>query len=740
MADFDPAKYAAEDDSEGFDPAAYAAELEPMTPAEAKAAQQALDSSQITKVAKTVGGVAVKTAAFGGGLVDRVAGAPVRSAVGAGLAGQSPLSAYVEQFGGDPAKAPTGKDLAAQMGLSTEATLDAPLIFNPFDPAQKKVSPAGVAGFGLDIATDPTTYIGPGAFIKGGAKGLGKAGMAGVKMAAKGTDIVTGTKAATKLLEGTEGAVKGVGLAAHEMFNPKVAADFPELAKIGESAGISPKDLPKSVEFGPDSSVSWAERGLYERPAGEAQRVKFHAVQQKVRDAFDQKVTQIGGGVVPTRVEAGNMLRKSYDDAITAHMSNQANSYKAVAGDLANVPIDDKVRGPIEQVLQKYRDKAGSMIEFKTNPETGMIEKVPNAEGANLLLQLEGVAANTNTLGNLGDALKIVGAEAYRTRTLAMPPADVATLRQLYRDLSNGFVDTVKEINPERGAKLVEHNKRMHDVLKKRELVEDIIKNVDKDPDQVFKALMEGNTNRLQAVKELLPPEEFQALKATLVDGMRRETASGDWTFGRLHQQMRDKRKFLEVALEPGELKTLDEFSRLGNRLGEPRLSTSGTGASIANQNIFKRGLEELKAGVANQTFVDSAAARGRLNAAKEGMVVPNSHIPAPPSPSGALPFAGKARSAANEVLGTTGKYTRQQAATRLSNIQTDENKSRQAQIKGPGEKLRATLQQNPAAFGEFSTALQSAAARGGDSLEVTHYLLMNTNPAYRERFKTLGQ
>jgi hypothetical protein len=151
-----------------MDEKAELAELEELEELEALEAQQQKTSTALANIKSPV----QKAASYlGKGLqaVDSVTGAPVRAAIGAIGDEGSPMQAFGEQFGADPSKAPSGKDLAARAGLSTEEFFDTRIKLNPFTGKTLKVSPAGVVGGGIEALTDPTTYIG-GAVVKQGAK------------------------------------------------------------------------------------------------------------------------------------------------------------------------------------------------------------------------------------------------------------------------------------------------------------------------------------------------------------------------------------------------------------------------------------------------------------------------------------------------------------------------------------------------------------------------------------------
>jgi hypothetical protein len=101
--------------------------------------------------------------------VESVAAAPFRSAVGAAQQGEDPIAAFGGQFGKAPELAPTGKDIAVEAGLSPD-NIQTPLGELPF-------STAGVAGVGIELGTDITSFfgLGTGQALKTGGKRIAKA-------------------------------------------------------------------------------------------------------------------------------------------------------------------------------------------------------------------------------------------------------------------------------------------------------------------------------------------------------------------------------------------------------------------------------------------------------------------------------------------------------------------------------------------------------------------------------------
>jgi hypothetical protein len=106
--------------------------------------------------------------------VDSVTGAPTRAAIGAKMEGKNPFKAFGSQFAEEPELAPTGRELAVKGGITDEKVLSTP--FKDITGSKLILSPAQVAGTGIDILADPTTLVPPTKVVGFAAKGLAKAG------------------------------------------------------------------------------------------------------------------------------------------------------------------------------------------------------------------------------------------------------------------------------------------------------------------------------------------------------------------------------------------------------------------------------------------------------------------------------------------------------------------------------------------------------------------------------------
>ncbi len=149
-------------------------------------------------------------------------GAPARAAIGAMQDDKPAGEAYLNQYLQDSSTAPSGKDIAAKAGVSTEE-FDLPLIKNPFTREHYKASPAGLIGGAGEALLDPTTYAG-----FGEAKALEKGGQLLEKVAPKAEEAV-GNFAKERAVKAATGESK---------------RDIKKLAKV---EGKNPGDVQKAL-------------------------------------------------------------------------------------------------------------------------------------------------------------------------------------------------------------------------------------------------------------------------------------------------------------------------------------------------------------------------------------------------------------------------------------------------------------------------------------------------------------
>src|SRR5690606_12561629 len=68
-------------------------------------------------------------------------------------------------------------------------------------------------------------------------------------------------------------------------------------------------------------------------------------------DAFDNKIAKISGGGIPSKVEAGEIIRKGFDDGVDNFFQNITNTYDTLQKELPAVQMLPKPMAMIESKL-----------------------------------------------------------------------------------------------------------------------------------------------------------------------------------------------------------------------------------------------------------------------------------------------------------------------------------------------------------------------------------------------------
>lgn len=552
--------------------------------------------------------------------IDAVTGAPTRKAIGAAMDGSNPVSAFVGQFGENPDHAPTGKDLAKRIGFNDRPlSEDIPSLYSETGDEWLKFkkdgpmdwSPAGVAGFGIDVAADPTNFI-PGKSVIGVAgKGvtagtdLAKAGAKGL---AKVADFATGTNAATKVATATGDVIKDVSGAVSKAVNPKIADDFGRFAEIARKNGIDPSLLPESVEFGQDSFISRASRNVAEGPFGEKRLQSFNQGLDAVRDAVGNKVKGFTGGAEALdEVAAGSLLRDGYDRGVDNFFNKIDFSHNTIINQVPGLRLTEKSLGKIDSSLS-------GLEKFAKGRQIRGVTRAQREQGAQLLAAAEAIRSGNGSYKQTVEALRDIGDVAFKANnTLADIPPDVQKLRKLYNDVSDSLIDTVRsELGDDIANGLVANNKAMSEFFGDKSLLAPIIGSKNMSPEQVFNSLVKnGDTSRLTALKKIMAPEDFNQLKGAFLENLIKRSPDGSFTFRGLHNGLRTKKNALSVLFEPDELNQITELIELGDRFGDPVLSRSGTGAS----NFFRDLGSGIRDGVVSDKTIEMLKSRARSGA-----------------------------------------------------------------------------------------------------------------------------
>lgn len=556
----------------------------------------------------------MKPVAVAGEFLDRTTGAPIRAGISAaqdvaesdldlptwrqvpeGLAafGKGALG----QFGRDPSKAPTSKALFERAGLSGEskAAEESSDAYHPsyvpgfaMEAVRKGegVSPAGLAGFALDVAT-PVPGAGQ---VASFAKGAGKGGAKVLGMAAEGgakvIDAATGTKAASKVV----GAAKTLGKSIDEtteglksMFKAKQADDFTESVKTAMANGIDPKLLPESVEFGPQSVVSRSARVKAEGPLGQPALEKFEQGHRAVQDAMVKDVQKIAGGRLLSPVEAGETMREGFNAGVERAFGDIAMSHNKVLEAAPDLRLAPERIQKLATTLQEMEAWAQRKIDLGST-------KTAKTQGKQILDAVASIRKSGESYKGALDALREIGSTAFKsTNTMADIAPDIAKYRQLYGELSEAMIGTVDDTFDAATAQaLRESNAAMSKIFGDKSLLGKLGEK-SLSGEELFEALAKrGSTKEIQALKEYLTPEQLQGVKGAFLHDMVKLNPQGEFTFRQTFNRLRDNWDTAQALFEPGELDNYVALLRLGDKFGPAVMSTSGTGASNAFMDFFR--------------------------------------------------------------------------------------------------------------------------------------------------------
>ena len=617
---------------------------------------------------KDTAGAAMEGVLWAGNKIDSVTGAPTRAAIDAGLEGKNPLAAFAGQFAEDPNEAPTGRSIARKMGIpdeqqpSEQTSYYTGKVLNP----GATFNPAKVAGFGIDVAADPLNVVGVAPIVKGTKQAIGmtakgaKAGISGAAgIAGKGARTVPGVGT---VMDMAKESAKNTSDALRKMFKPTVADDFPELAKVAKKHGIDPDILPEAVEFGEGSFISRAARNRAEGVLGEPHLKRFEQAYEAVQDATQKTVAKIAGGSIPSRLEAGQAIRKGYDDAVEELFSNVDFTYNQVIKQAPGIRLTDDSLAKINSKLQGIENFAKGRIKRGiTNTE--------KAQGKQLMRAVEAVRAGNGSLKQTYEAMSEIGRHAFKTagNSLADVPVDVEKFRDLYFGLRNEFINsTAAQLGDDVANSLVFSNELLTSFMKEKSKIASILGNNKLADEKLFTTLIEsGDTKKIAALKSLLPPETFQQLKGSFLASQIKPAADGTFSFKTLHNSLRNKREIMGALLDPAEIEELGELIRLGSRFGSPVLSTSGTGAS----NLFR----DITSGI--RSSVESDLVIGKLKDSARGRALKSGA----PALKGA---AGSSRAAKFTPIPKTDQTFKKiisisPAAARVLSIKSDEGEDR---------------------------------------------------------------
>jgi len=536
-----------------------------------------------------------------GEAVDPYTGAPTRAALSNAISGKNPVQGFKDAFGAEFGTAPSGKQIAQQLGVPDTSLSDVlPSLYSKsgeglalekgglLDPTA-----SGSAGFGLDVATDWTNVV-PVGLIANTAGKLGKAGAKTGLSIAKSAPVVGG------VVEGGKDAAKTFTQAVSKVVSPRQSAGFPAAVDVAKRHGIDPNILPPSVEFGPSSFISRASRVVAEGPAGETLLSQYKSADDAVGAAIEASVAKAAKGKPLDLVTGGSAIKEGYDSAKNALLGGADITYDKIQKYAPGLYIDRDAAAKLNSTLNGIEKYAKGRL-----ADRGATADV-RQQGKLLLANVAAIRKGNGSLKQTVEALKDIGQKAFANRpSVGVIPHDTKKMGDMYFAMRDAIVDTArKHISPEMADELVANNSKISDFLKNSSEFE---KFLDLPPEKIVPAIA-ADTKRLGAFKATVGPEVFSQLKGAYVQDLIPKNANGDVLFGSLVKKIRNDDAVLKSLLEPGEYSALKELSELGASFGPSVMSSSGTGASSG----FLKMIDGIFDSTVTKKTVDAMKSRAR--------------------------------------------------------------------------------------------------------------------------------
>jgi hypothetical protein len=589
-----------------------------------------------------IGKGALDAAVWAGKKYDSYTGAPSRAAIAAYQDGQNPLQAFSKQFGADQSKAPVGYDMA---GKSTpipftdaslppasdeplasftgeQAMAAAPLVLGPlgllgpiarpFMPQSFKdrvfqPSARDLIGTAIDVGADPTNLIPAVDMVKGALKGASVTAKGALSAGRAGLELLPAGTAVAKGLDAVGEAPRAVSQALNKILKPTQAADFPAMQAIAVKNGIDPSLLPKSIEFGENSIISRGTRALAEGPMGENELNRMADFHEAVQQAANNQIKSIAGGTPLHEVDAGHLLKQGYDDAVDRLFDNVDFTYKNVIQQAPGIRLTEQADADVASKLGSLEKWAnGQLKRGITNTEKGQAQQVLNAVAA--------VREGNGSLKQTYEAMSQIGRHAFRTGpgSLADIPVDQKKFQELYFTLRDGFINsTADQLGPDVANALIDSNQQITMFNAAKKPIAQLLGKESLAPERLFNSLvLNGDTTKINSLKEILSPEQLQQVKGAVLENLIKRDSDGAFNFRTLQSAMRNKRAVLGALFSPEELTSFGEVVKLGDAMGAPVLSSSGTGAS----NSFRNLVSTVGDNTVSRAVLDgmTASARGR--------------------------------------------------------------------------------------------------------------------------------
>jgi hypothetical protein len=288
-------------------------------------------------------------------------------------------------------------------------------------------------------------------------------------------------------------------------------------------------------------------------------------------------------------------------------------------------------------------------------------------EAASFLKDVDILERSLDKNGNLSykrasELLTNIGEEAFKKYPPGTKiPTDQKKLQDIYFTLRDSMYESsAHSLGPEAANELAMNNQIISDFLKEKGRVSKLFES-GMSKEKIRDLALKGDVDQLNAIKEILSPEDFTKFKGVFVDHLVQRTKDGAPAYGRTKTFMAKRKEAMSMILQPEEVKAFAEVVNLGDRIGTHVFNPPNSGNVV--RFSAKEFMGNIFAGGADELTLETLKNRARNGAAIE---VPFTKGGATGSSTGA---AGKS-SAKYSIPLLSSTRTQATETARLSSIQ----------------------------------------------------------------------
>ncbi len=499
---------------------------------------------------------------------------------------------YFSNFGvTDPSQVPTSKQTMENYGVSPKG-------ISNFIPEIRKgswmdVPTSSVAGIALDVASPI-----PLGLITKSALGVGK-GL--IKGGAGAVDLVKGTTTASDILKGTKQGLKNYGMRksamVNEVLNPKLASDVNEINSIGKKIGLTDDELMHpALQFGENSTKGREFKVMAQGEGGQPFIDKHNIIADKVKQGLDKSIENIGGKPL-AKQQAGELIRQGVlNGADRIHQSVTMGH-----SDIIDMFPNLKIGSMLGREAEKLNSILNGIEKFaKGRAVRGVVDEQTSA-ASSLLKAVNTVKQTKGSYKQLNEARQMIGDIAFKPiGAFEKLPTYQQKMRDLYFGINDALIGTVDKLRKpgEQFAdqftnlkqELINSNETLHNLFKDENAIGRALGLPEKASEKIYNEAL-TDTRKIQALKNLLSPEEFSKLKASYLHNILEVGKRDNLAYKTAKNKLFDNKSVLgELFIDnPQQLKDVNDVINLGDRLGANFLPGSAGQLDFGGANSFSK-------------------------------------------------------------------------------------------------------------------------------------------------------